>query len=245
MNKIKFLVLLLVSSVSFSLTPAQAIELLVTSNTQKETRKKIAVIDSGIDLNNEKLKPYICNVGSYDFTGEGLQDTHGHGSNVSWLIVKDLSPKEYCVMALKYYASRSNPNGLEWEVKALSRAVEFGAVLINFSGGGLYSSSSESMVIFQALSKGIKVVVAAGNEGNDLSKNCNYFPACAVKDKNFYVVGSVYENGQRVPSSNYNGPVSNWEIGYMQEGPDGRKMTGTSQATAVFSGKLLKNMENR
>lgn len=240
MKLIKVLVLTLVSSVAFSISPSQAIELLISGSSQKETRKKIAVIDSGIDLNNEKLKPYICNVGNYDFTGEGLQDTHGHGSNVAWLIVKDLNPKEYCVMALKYFSTRSSSSALEWEVRSLSRAIEYGAVLINFSGGGLLSSSSETMLVLQALSKGIKVVVAAGNNGNDLSKNCNYFPACAVKDKNFYIVGSTYENGQKLPSSNYNGPVENWEVGYQQEGPDGKKLTGTSQATAVFSGKLLR-----
>lgn len=242
MKLIKVLVLTLVSSVAFSVTPSQAIELLVSGSSQKETRKKIAVIDSGIDLNDPKLKPYICNVGNYDFTGEGLQDTHGHGSNVSWLIVKNLSPKEYCVMALKYFSTRNGSLALEWEVKSFYRAVEYGAVLINFSGGGPLSSSSETMVILQALSKGIKVVVAAGNNGTDLSKNCNYFPACSVKDKNFYVVGSTYENGDRLPSSNFNGPVVNWENGYMQEGPNGIRLTGTSQATAIFSGKLLRGV---
>ena len=241
MNYLKFFALSLVTSLAFSVTPEQAVELLITSNVAKETRKKIAVIDSGIDLNNQKLKPYICNSGSYDFTGEGLQDTHGHGTNIAWLVVKDLNPKEYCVMALKYYSLRNFSENLEREIKSFARAIEHKAVLINFSGGGLGPSSPETEYILKALAKGITVVVAAGNNGNDLARNCNYFPACAVKDKNFYVVGSTYPNGQRLPTSNYNGPVSNWEVGFMQEGPDGKRMSGTSQATAIFSGKLLKN----
>lgn len=242
MNIVKLFLLTLLASVSFSVTPEQVKELLLTSSSLKETRKKIAVIDSGIDLKNEKLKPYICNTGNFDFTGEGLQDTHGHGTNVSWLIVKNLNPKEYCVMSLKYFSTTNHHNNLSGEIKSFIRAAELGAVLINFSGGGMFASSAENQAVNYALSKGIKVVVAAGNNSTDLSRDCNYFPACGIKHENFYVVGSTYENGQRLPSSNYNGPVQNWEVGYQQEGPDGKRLTGTSQATAVFSGNLLKGV---
>jgi major intracellular serine protease len=223
---------------------SSAVELLITSNVLKESRTKIAVIDSGIDLNDKKLKPYICNAGNEDFTGEGLQDTHGHGTNVSWLIVKNLNHKEYCVVSLKYFSKNDPASNLQNELKAFDKAIKMGVTLINFSGGGIGPNNYENITVANALNKNIKVVVAAGNEGSDLSKNCNYFPACGVKHKNFYVVGSIYQNGQRVPHSNYNGAVNRWEVGYMQEGPDGKKMSGTSQATAVFSGKLLSGDAN-
>ena len=116
-------------------------------------------------------------------------------------------------------------------------------MLINFSGGGYDYSKREHDAINLAISRGIKVVVAAGNDGRNMDKSCTYFPACLPKSSNLFPVGSLDNDGKVLASSNRGGPVINWAPGLMQYSalPGNRHgtMSGTSQATANYSNKLL------
>ena len=107
--------------------------------------------------------------------------------------------------------------------------------------------------------------------GVDLDKKCNYYPACydkriisvgnlkitkdfrkldadwkmlAIKAGMADKLGS-YET-DRAPSSNFGKVVTRWEVGTDVEStlPDGKtgRMTGTSQATAVATGKLVREL---
>ena len=147
----------------------------------KEKRIKIAVIDTGIAdylANNGKL---LCKTGSKDFTHTGLNDTHGHGTNVVGLIdqyAKDMPMDEgfteqqilnvdadFCFIVLKYFDPRApGQDNLKNEILALKHAISMNVDIINFSGGGTEKSEQESALIRQALDKKIIVVVAAGNE---------------------------------------------------------------------------------
>lgn len=208
----------------------------------KDARIPVAVIDTGIDFTNSKVTPYLCNSGHVDFTGEGLYDYKGHGTNVAWQIIKSFNSKKYCILVIKYFPrSQFDFNNLKYELKGLEYAISLKSALINFSGGGKSFSEEEKDLISKALKMGTKVVVAAGNHSTDLDKGCNFYPACLYKNKkNFHVVGALNKNNVKLSYSNYGSVITDWERGEDVAGPRGDYLTGTSQATAIISGKLLK-----
>lgn len=221
----------------------------------------VAVIDTGID-SSLMDKSYICKDISRDFTGRGLNDVHGHGTHISGIIHQYVtgaiiphSPSKvdlerfskanatYCQMILKYYAeSAPGSVNLANMIKALDYAISMHVDYINISGGGPESNSQEKALIEKALNMGIKVVVAAGNDHHDISfEQFKYYPASY--DKRIIIVGNLSDNNSRSPSSNYGPKVNTWEHG---EGvystiPGNKygRMTGTSQATAIKTGKLI------
>lgn len=224
----------------------------------------VAVIDTGI---SDELKDanFLCKFGHKDFTGLGLNDTHGHGTHISGLIdqyAKGLrlgkettiagllnTKANYCQVILKFYnPSRFQESGNpKREVEALKYAINIHVDIINFSGGGLAPDPEENELIKKALDMGIKVVVAAGNERTEISdpKQRCYWPACS--DPRLFVVGNLsHEGGGRAPSSNYGSIVNTWEIGTdllsLADLTHGAYMTGTSQATAVKTGKIVHEM---
>lgn len=236
---------------------------------------KVAVIDTGLDLPLFD-KSWVCKTGHKDFTGGDLDDHHGHGTHVSGTIdqyaknvflnaddekQKDLDNIEtsYCQIILKYYdPTRPNSNNLENTISALHWAIEQNVDIINYSGGGLEFSDREKEAIEEALDKGIKVVVAAGNERSDIEQQ-PYYPA--AYDSRIIAVGSLSEttkcesnlavhysghSGCRLPSSNYGKSIVNWELGsniYSRlPGLKYGNMTGTSQAAAVRSGKIVRQL---
>ena len=98
----------------------------------------------------------------------------------------------------------------------------------------------ESYFIKKLLQAKIKVVVAAGNDGFDLDKECKAFPACA--NKGLIVVGALdMKCRNRSPMSNYGKIVKHWQRGEKVEG-GGIFHTGTSQATAVETAKQAKTL---
>jgi hypothetical protein len=87
--------------------------------------------------------------------------------------------------------------------------------------------------------------VAAGNNHQELGKNGKYFPA--MSDKRVIVVGNLQQPNIRAPSSNFGPIVNAWEIGVNSISYsviDGQlsMMSGTSQATAIKTGKIIRSM---
>jgi len=231
------------TKLAFYIWPIEKSKPIERSPTIIETRIKIAIVDTGI-IFNEETERYVCKTGNEDFTGLGLIDTHGHGTNVAGLISKDLNYEDYCLLILKYWRPDFIGNSLERELAAINKAIKEQASYINLSLGGTDFSNREETLINKALSKNIKVVVSAGNNSTDLSKTCNYWPACIkANSNNFYVVGSCSNNKYHY-FSNYNGPVKQCEDGLKRTG-FGIKMGGTSQAAAIFTNKLIKYDQNR
>lgn len=209
----------------------------VILNTKKhETRIKIAIIDSGIEPDFE-LSTYLCNDEHKDFTGKGMYDTEGHGTMIAYLVAQKINPKTHCLLILKYYAasafdSISELHAFEW-------AEYVGAKYINFSAGGVGFNSDEAALISRLLSKHIRIIVSGGNNSQNLSQNCNYYPACLnLNNSNFYVIGSCDTEGKYLPFSNYGGPIKRCEVGEVLV--KGHKRIGTSCSTAIFTSKLIK-----
>lgn len=175
----------------------------------------------------------------------------------------------YCIVVLKFYERNSTgEENLSRTIQALQRAVDLKVDFINYSGGGSEYSHEERQVIKKALNAGIKVVAAAGNDGCEYGKirfyskvflqdgtigqgppvYCTYYPA--QYDSRIVVVGNNDSNGKKVPSSNWGKEVTNWEVGqsaislYPRNAKSKSQFevsyeTGTSQATAIKTGKLI------
>jgi hypothetical protein len=76
--------------------------LLLTSCSPKETRKKIILIDSGINVSS-RINPFLCKYGHKSFI-EGSswnEDRHGHGSLMAEVIIQKLDLKEHCIVIVK------------------------------------------------------------------------------------------------------------------------------------------------
>lgn len=219
----------------------------------------VAVIDTGI-ADSLRYSPMICKYGNQDFTGTGLTDHHGHGTHIAGLIDQNVKNKfvsntavtplpssianieaNYCIVVLKYYDPKFKGDNMKAMSKAIRRAIDLNVDYINISGGGTDDSKSEKALIEEALNKGITLVFAAGNEHSDTDIH-PYYPASY--DKRIIVVGNESQHHSRLPSSNWGSNVKYWEVGENAisygEGNTTAMMTGTSQATAIKTGKLIR-----
>ena len=227
---------------------------------------RIAVIDTGIADDLLKHK-FLCKDGHKDFSNTGLTDRHGHGTHISGLVdqyAKDFIFKDdfntlnnreieniqidYCQVIVKYYDPTITSNTLKATIESFKWAIKQKVDIINYSGGGTEFSQQEYNVVMEALNKGIKVVAAAGNERTELSYEGKgkYYPA--MYDKRIYIVGNLVSMQSRkiASTSNYGDPVNTWEVGtnvYSRlPGNSFGTMTGTSQAAAIKSGRLIYQM---
>lgn len=134
---------------------------------------KIAVIDTGVDFNHPDLfgwGPDGKVIGGYNFIQEGELplDTNGHGTQVAGVIAADgqligVAPKA------KILAYKVSENGeavsSDLIIKAIDKAIEDGADIINISLGVNKTNASIEHAVNRALAKEIFVVTAAGNDG--------------------------------------------------------------------------------
>lgn len=156
---------------------------------------KIALIDGGVDRTASNIK--ICS-DSKDFVPRSYAEkTVEHGTVMASIISEGLT--DYCIMDLKIFNDVESSANLTAE--AVNYALDHGAVIINASIQGRGKYSKEKAAFERASKKRVTSVVAAGNFGIDLSKQCDTFPAC-YNTKNMLVVeDSCYAN------TNYGGPV--------------------------------------
>ncbi len=217
-----------------------------------DARIRIAVVDTGI-RKTEKIKPYLCK-DEMDLTGYGIYDDNGHGHNVAHIIASYIDKKKYCLYIIKWYHNQQaeilaqSGNRIKHftdiAIKVTEAIRQSKAKYVNMSLNGGFSYWKEKLEIHRLLDDGVTFAVAAGNEEQDLSKNCNAFPACyGYKHEHFYVVGGTIK-GVIDKTLNYNGPVDVYEESYRVYG-GGRVHSGTSQATAIFMGKLIQRQIKR
>jgi hypothetical protein len=196
----------------------------------------VAVIDSGLTA---MRLPNLCKFGHKDFTGKGLGDRDGHGTNVSGIIDNFAKNTYYCQVILKYF-DPSVKNNQKNAIEAFKHAVRLKVDVINFSSTGDLPSSEEKAIIQQALDAGIAVVVPSGNSRRDLDKDCSVYPACY--DRRITVIGRSDSIGRH--QSGYGSVVDAYEWGYRVTGL-GITLSGTSQATASHTGKLIAKMSKK
>jgi hypothetical protein len=190
-----------------------------------ETRQRIAVIDSGI-RRSMLDEDYMCKDMPIFTTGVSGWDYHGHGTNVVGLIGERINTKKYCITSYSLPSTENNMNDI---IYFLFKMQNHNVVGVNISMASAGFNRPEGEMIKHLTDKGVKVFVAAGNEGIELGAFCDIYPAChKQKNKSIIVVGNKYNK-----NSNYGQYVDIWvdgnNKGYMS-------MTGTSQATAITTG---------
>lgn len=198
----------------------------------------VGVIDSGLDISDPRFTAHLCPAGHKDFTGMGLDDTLGHGTHVAGSIIREAKDADYCLLIIKFFDERATPDEHSNNLfRSIRYAVEQGATVVNFSGGGKLSDRQEEAAISYAT--WVKFFVAAGNNGLNMDKKGNeYYPAC-YNLKNVYAVGN---NGIDA-KSNYGSMVKLWENGQYILSTCIHDidcyMSGTSMSTSIVTGKYL------
>jgi subtilisin len=185
----------------------------------------VAVIDTGVDYNHDDLKNNIW-TNTKEIAGNGIDDDgngyaddvygwnfdnnssntlddNGHGTHVSGSIAGENNG--YGVTGIAYNAkimpikalNDSGSGSYNAIANGIYYAVDNGANVINLSLGGSYSSRSLKSAVEYASSKGVTVVMAAGNDG-DSSPD---YPA-SYANKSGIAVGAVDQNNKIADFSN-------------------------------------------
>ena len=200
---------------------------------------------------------YIDDVHGWNFVfnNTNIQDDHGHGTHIAGIIgasgrakLMGVAP-DVSIMALKYFDPRKpNQDPLGATVEAIHYAIEMGADVINYSGGGLSPNKLEREAIELAGKKGILFVAAAGNERSNSDERA-YYPADYGLE-NILSITAIDDHSRILKSSNYGertvhlaAPGEN----ILSTLPGGKyaELTGTSQATAFATGVAVLLMASR
>ena len=170
----------------------------------------VAVVDTGVDYNHPDLKNnmWIDAAGNhgYNFSEDNSNpmDYHSHGTHVSGTIASTGNNSIGIIgvaFNAKIMAVKIFPNALDSVCsKAIVYAVDNGAKVINNSWGPTGKRPSNPLVeqaIDYAVSKGVTVVFAAGNNADDV---VNYSPA---NYHNVFCVAATDKNDEVAGFSNY------------------------------------------
>ena len=193
---------------------------------------RVAVVDTGLKVKYKKVAK-LCPRGHNSSYGEDpFVDTQEHGTNIAGIIT-NRAFGDYCLIIIKADSEKKKRN---WFYKGLYLAIKSQPDIINISWGGHKFNAKEHRLILYALARGIKIVAAAGNNGDNLGVLCNYYPACSS--------GKIIVVGNTHMTSNYGAPVDAYRRGISVEG-FGIVMTGSSQATAMYTAELINRMSSR
>jgi subtilisin family serine protease len=221
-----------------------------------EKRQVIAIVDTGLVINRYTSR-YLCDGGHFDATGKGLTDVNGHGTHIAGILAQTIDTDKQCLAIIKWYHNKQSSEApgvsVALEVAALQSVSKLKPVLVNMSLSGKFYSEKEAVEIKKLL-KITTVVVAAGNDGLNLKKRCESFPACSftpghrltltkAESARYFVVANGTKDSFE-EQSNFGGPanvvayaedVVSWGLTSDEIGMNTARMTGTSQAAAMFS----------
>ena len=238
---------------------------------------KVAVLDSGIDVGHPDLKGNIWkNSGETqnngkddddngyvdDYYGADLDDGRGsgfdedgHGTHVAG-IIGAIGDNSFGVAGVCWKASivsvrfldergRGSTSGA---VEAIQYAIREGAKILNCSFGTSSKSSALQDAVAYAKKKGALLVVAAGNDGDDIDRDPSY-PA-AYGDGNIIAVAATTSQDKLASFSNYgdtNVDLAAPGVGVLSTyvGDSYRTLDGTSMAAPFVAGAaaLLKKAD--
>ncbi len=157
----------------FLISTVQAEETIAGSVSRVDNKLVVAILDSGISLNDENFTKY--DIESIDLTGEGPEDLNGHGTSIASLALgfpNWMDPKKVKVLNIKILDRNIKTDEVTL-LKGLFIASENGAEIINLSAG-VWIDESEALLPVRKLLQwqrrypDILLVAAAGNYGMNL-----------------------------------------------------------------------------
>lgn len=199
---------------------------------------KIAILDSGIDSSHIDLASKV--VDKLNFTDSTTtEDIYGHGTAVAG-IAAAATNNSTGVSGVGYNASLMNvkvigDNGAgsySWIIQGIIWSADNGANVINLSMGGDVDSPSLKQAVDYAWSKGVVIVVAAGNSGNSKPSYPAYYDNCIA-------VAATDQNDHLYSFSNYGSWVDVAAPGSAFSTIPGNSYgsrAGTSMASPLVSG---------
>ena len=196
------------------------------------------IIDTGIRLDHVEFTGRLLSGYSAVADGNGTNDCNGHGTHVSgtvggttWGVAKGVSLIPVRVLDCTGSGTSSGVvAGIDWGAASSLRPA-----VANLSLGGSTSSSLNSAVA-SAVSKGVTMVVAAGNSNADA---CNYSPS---GERSAITVGATTFDDIRASYSNYGScvdifaPGSNITSAWNTSSTSTNTISGTSMATPHVTG---------
>ena len=174
-------------------------------------KTKIALIDTGSDIANEKIS----------LLGDDGTDTNGHGTAMSSLILEQTN--DAYIISVK--AIGDNGKGSLSDVYAALRyaidhEAEYILMAISIKDSGDYDGFI--LLVEEALENGIKIIASAGNNNAKASK---YLPAGI---SGVITAGAIDNDGYKIGISNYGKCVDYY-----------LPASSTSEAAAVLAGRLI------
>jgi hypothetical protein len=203
--------------------------LLIQNKLRADDRIKIGIIDSGIS-NIQSHSKILCKDGLKSVIHDDGIDTNGHGTNIFGLVSENLDSKIYCIISYKVYGNKDA--SYDEIIAALNQAHHAGVKYLNISMVGKDPSEQEEFLLKVMVHNKVYVNVAVGNNGKNLNFKCNAYPACYRLDKKYFSPIGAYDGNY----SNFGSIVKKYEYGKDLGSP---VLTGTSQATAVFTNKQI------
>ncbi len=201
---------------------------------------RVMVVDTGVSTHTE-IKAYLAK----DNKKYDLQDDHGHGTHVTGTVLYGPELDSPVCDRVKLYVCRfkhdAKVNISTYHTDCFQRALDLNIHIINFSAVGNMYDKEEFDLVSKLDKANIKLVVAAGNEGIDISKTKMY-PA-SFEFKNLFTVGNGVNFDTKNEKSNYGKPDMVWRDGVRIKSFGIKEkyvmMTGTSQSTAIFTHDLI------
>jgi major intracellular serine protease len=214
----------------------------------------VAVLDTGVDMFHPDLKPNI--IDGRNFTKEGscndYQDLNGHGTHVAGTIagvendkgIVGVAPEAKLLIGKVLDGNGSGSynsiiQGIKWATKWKGKNGEK-VRIISMSLGGSYNDRNLEEAILEACAKGIVVVVASGNEGDNDENTFEYgYPALYNE---CITVGAIDENKKIAYFSNNHKQVDvvAGGVDVLSTYPTNQyaRLSGTSMATPHIAGVI-------
>ena len=156
----------------------------------------VAVVDTGVDTTSEDLKGHLLPAINALEGTTSLIDDAGHGTHVAGIVLRASHGAPVKILPVK--ALDGDNGGTDFEVaNGIRYATDNGADVINLSLGARGASMTQKKAIEYAISKGVFVVVSAGNDNTQIY---NYYPA---SEEAVMTVGALDENLKRAEFSNF------------------------------------------
>lgn len=217
----------------------------------------IAIIDSLVDIHHEALdSPRVRFSEVREFrTSFSEEDSKAHATHLAGIIAarpdQERNIGGVCDLAtlISYgFMDDRRAGSISEAARAITRAVDQGAAIINASWGAFQYNQTLETAIQYANDQGVLLVASAGNNGRSIDARL-YYPAAFSQTMDLVVAVAALDQQQNQRHTTATGG-SNWGYahvslaapGFLIPGlyPDNRyaQRTGTSMATAFVSGAL-------